>query len=72
MTPTIQITGNSQGEFQQVGNGSGSVLRSRRSPYVQQWVLGLQFAITPNDSLDINYLGNRGTRMIPAVTITTS
>jgi Carboxypeptidase regulatory-like domain/TonB dependent receptor len=59
-----QITGNSMGEYQQVGNGLGSVWRSRRSPYVQQWLLGVQYAITPNDSIDINYIGNRGTRMI--------
>jgi len=59
-----QITGNSQGEFQQVGNGLGSTFRSRRSPYVQQWMLGVQYAITKNDEIDINYVGNRGTRMI--------
>jgi hypothetical protein len=58
------ISGNSLGEYQQVGNGVGSVFRSRKSPYVQQWLLGVQYAITPNDSLDVNYLGNRGTRMI--------
>ena len=59
-----QITGNSNGEYQQVGNGLGSVFRSRGSPYVEQWLLGVQFAITPNDQLDVNYIGNRGMRMI--------
>jgi hypothetical protein len=59
-----QITGNAQGEYQQDGDGVGSVFRSRPSPYVQQWLLGVQYAITPNDSIDINYIGNRGTRMI--------
>jgi hypothetical protein len=58
-----QITGNSQGEFQQVGNQLSSVFRNRPSPYVQQWLLGVQYAITPNDSLEVNYIGNRGTRM---------
>ncbi|MGC2163477.1 MAG: carboxypeptidase-like regulatory domain-containing protein [Silvibacterium sp.] len=58
------ISGNSLGEYQQLGNGTSSVFRNRQSPYVQQWLLGVQYAITPNDSLDINYLGNRGTRMI--------
>lgn len=61
-----QITGNSLGEFQQVGNGLGSTFRSRRSPYVQQWLFGIQYGITPNDELDVNYIGNRGTRMITA------
>jgi hypothetical protein len=59
-----QITGNSNGDYQQVGNGLGSVFRNRPSPYVQQWLLGVQYAITPNDQLDVNYIGNRGVRMI--------
>ena len=59
-----QITGSANGEYQQVGNGLGSVFRNRPSPYVQQWLLGIQYAITPNDQLDVNYIGNRGVRMI--------
>jgi hypothetical protein len=58
-----QITGNVNGSFQQDGNGVGGVFRSRPSPYVQQWLLGVQYAFTPNDQLDINYIGNRGVRM---------
>ena len=58
------ISGNALGEYQQIGFQVGSVFKSRRSPYVQQWLLGVQYAITPNDSLDIDYIGNRGTRMI--------
>ena len=59
-----QTTGNVNGEFQQVGNGLGSVFRSRPSPYVQQWMLGVQYAITHNDELEVDYVGNRGVRMI--------
>ena len=59
-----QITGNANGEYQQVGNGLGGAFRSRPSPYVEQWMLGLQYAITNNDQLDVNYLGNRGVRMV--------
>ena len=58
-----QVTGNANGSFQQVGNGVGGVFRSRPSPYVQQWLLGVQYAFTPNDQLDVNYIGNRGVRM---------
>lgn len=57
-------TGNKNGEYQQVGNGVGGVFRSRPSPYVQQWMLGVQYAITPNDELEVDYVGNRGVRMI--------
>ncbi|MGA7156175.1 MAG: TonB-dependent receptor [Acidobacteriaceae bacterium] len=58
------ISGNALGDYQQIGFQVGSVFKSRRSPYVQQWLLGVQYAITPNDSLAIDYIGNRGTRMI--------
>ncbi|WP_263355197.1 TonB-dependent receptor [Acidicapsa acidisoli] len=59
-----QITGNKNGEYQQLGNGLTSTFSSRRSPYVQQWMLGVQYAISPSDELEIDYIGNRGVRMI--------
>jgi len=59
-----QITGNVNGSYQQDGNGVGGTFRSRPSPYVQQWLLGVQYAFTPNDQLDVNYIGNRGVRMV--------
>jgi hypothetical protein len=59
-----QTTGNANGEFQQVGNGVGGVFRSRPSPYVQQWMFGVQYALTPNDELEVDYVANRGVRMI--------
>jgi hypothetical protein len=59
-----QTTGNANGEYQQVGNGVGGVFRSRPSPYVEQWMLGVQYAITPSDQIDIDYIGNRGVRLI--------
>jgi hypothetical protein len=59
-----QVTGNKNGEYQQVGNGIGSVFKSRPSPYVQQWMLGVQYAITPNDELEVDYIGNRGIRLV--------
>jgi len=59
-----QITGNANGSFQQDGNGVGGTFRSRPSPYVQQWLLGVQYAFTPNDDLRVDYIGNRGVRMV--------
>jgi hypothetical protein len=59
-----QISGNINGSFQQDGNGVGGTFRSRPSPYVQQWLLGVQYAFTPSDQLDVNYIGNRGVRMV--------
>jgi hypothetical protein len=59
-----QITGNANGSYQQDGNSTGGVFRNNPSPYVQQWLLGVQYAFTPNDQLDVNYIGNRGIRMV--------
>lgn len=59
-----QISGNVNGSYQQDGNGVGGTFRIRPSPYVQQWLLGVQYAFTPNDQLDVNYIGNRGVRMV--------
>jgi hypothetical protein len=58
-----QVTGNANGSYQQDGNGVGGVFRNRPSPYVEQWLLGVEYAFTPNDQLEINYIGNRGIRM---------
>ena len=59
-----QVTGNANGSYQQDGNGAGGVFRNRPSPYVQQWLLGVQYAFTQNDQLDVNYIANRGVRMV--------
>jgi hypothetical protein len=58
------ISGNSLGELQQVGFGVGSDFRNRKSSYTQQRLLGVQYAITSNDSLEVDYIGNHGTHMI--------
>ena len=59
-----QITGSANGSYQQDGNSTGGVFRNNPSPYVQQWLLGVQYAFTPNDQLDVDYIGNRGVRMV--------
>ncbi len=59
----VPITGNSLGEMEMVGYGVGSNFRNRPSAYVQQYLAGVQWAITANDSLDVNYVGNHGIHM---------
>jgi hypothetical protein len=34
-----------------------------RTPYVTNWNLGIQRAITPNLSLDVSYVGNHATKL---------
>src|SRR5207247_9319190 len=35
-----------------------------RNPYVQQWSLGIQRALSGNTTLEFNYIGNKGTHLL--------
>ncbi len=41
--------------------------RNMRTPYVTAWSLGIQHAFTPNLSLDVNYVGNHGTKFLGVI-----
>ncbi len=60
----LPVTGNALGGLTNVGQGGGGVNPYHPDPRVKQFVGGLQYAFTPNDLLDVNYVGNRGTRII--------
>lgn len=62
----VPITGNSLGGLQQVGYQLSSNFRNRAASYVQQYLVGVQWSITPSDMLDVNYVGNKGTHMLTA------
>jgi hypothetical protein len=64
----IPITGSSLGELQDVGYATGSNFRNRASGYTEQYMLGLQWGITANDSLEVDYVGNHGTHLMTAAT----
>ncbi len=59
-----QVTGSSLGGLEQVGQGLDTAEIARKPSYVQQYMLGVQWGITSNDLLDINYVGNHGTHML--------
>jgi Carboxypeptidase regulatory-like domain len=65
----IQPVGAAQGALTNVGFGTNAVLRNRPTPYILQWAFGGQYAITPNDMLDITYVGNHGERLPLASTV---
>ena len=60
----IAASGNSMGGLQQVGNYNGSPWINRKSPYVQQYMVGFEWGVTHNDLLSVNFVGNHGTHMI--------
>ncbi len=57
-------SGNSAGGLQDVGFGATIVNHNRQTPYVEQWMAGGQYSFTPNDLLDISYVGNHGTNLL--------
>ncbi len=63
-TGVLPVTGNALHGLTNVGQGGGGVNPYHPDPRIKQFMLGFQYAFTPNDMLDVNYVGNRGTRII--------
>ena len=61
----VPSTGNSLGGLTDVGFGLNPVTDAvRHSPYVQQWMFGVQYSFTNNDMLDVSYVGNHGVHVL--------
>jgi hypothetical protein len=56
----VPVSGSSLGGLTNVGFGVTAVSRNRKTYYDQQWTLGIQYAPTTSDVLDITYVGNHG------------
>lgn len=54
----VPIVGNSLAGLTNVGFSTSAVDRGRKTYYGEQWMYGVQYAPTPNDVLDITYVGN--------------
>lgn len=63
-TGILPVTGNSLRGLTNVGIGGGGIDPARPDPRVKQFMLGLEYAFTPDNMLDVSYVGNRGTKMI--------
>jgi hypothetical protein len=61
----VPSTGNTLGGLTDVGFGLNPVTDpDRKSSYVQQWMIGLQYSLTNNDLIDISYVGNHGVHVL--------
>jgi Carboxypeptidase regulatory-like domain len=60
----LPLTGNSLGGLIDVGQSITVVDHIRPSPYVEQWMFGLQYSPRPSDVIDITYVGNHGLKMV--------
>jgi len=65
-TGFVPITGNANGELEDVGYSVTSNYKIHPSSYLQQYMLGFQYALGQNDSIDIAYVGNHGIHMLGA------
>lgn len=59
-----KVTGNTLGGLEDVGYSIGADFKNRPSAYVAQYMLGVQYAFTTNDVLDLSYIGNHGIHML--------
>lgn len=61
----VMPQGSAQGGLTDVGFGLNPVVgANRHSPYVQQWMAGLQYSLTNNDLIDVSYVGNHGVHVL--------
>jgi hypothetical protein len=64
-TGQVPVTGDALGGLTDVGFGLNPVVNPvRHSPYVQQWMAGVQYSLSNNDLLDITYVGNHGVHVL--------
>jgi hypothetical protein len=62
-TGLVPVTGNKLGGLTGVGQGGGGVNPIRPDPLAKEFSFGFQYAFTPNDVLDVAYVGGRGSRI---------
>lgn len=64
--PTGLLTpqGSALGALQDVGQNTTATPLNRRSPYMQNYSLGVQYAFTSNDVLTATFVGNHGTKLL--------
>ncbi len=56
-------TGNSTGAMTDVGYSASGSQVNRPDPYMEQWMAGVQYAVTKNDLIDASYVGNHGVKL---------
>jgi hypothetical protein len=62
-TGLVPVTGNALGNLTGVGQTPSVVNPFRPEPLTKEFMYGFEYAFTPNDVLDVAYLGGRGSRI---------
>jgi hypothetical protein len=55
--------GKAAGALTNVGFDTNAVENYRPTPYVEQWMYGLEYQLTPNNSISATYVGNHGVKL---------
>ena len=56
-------TGNALGAMTNVGYGTSGSQYNRPDPYMEQWMAGVQYALTKNDMIDVSYVASHGVKL---------
>ena len=59
----LPMQGSSLGALTNVGLNVNAIQHHWNSPYVQDWTFGLEFALTNNDVVEAQYVGNHGIKL---------
>lgn len=60
----IPPVGKANGGLTNVGQSTAAIERDHPTPYVEQWMAGIQYGLTSNDNIDISYIGNHGLKLL--------
>ena len=63
-TGLLQPPGKAAGGATNVGQQINAVLRNRPTPYVEQWMAGIQYEVARNTVVQANYVGNHGVKLL--------
>jgi hypothetical protein len=62
-TGLLGPVGKSLGGLTNVGLSTNAVENYYPTPYVEQWMLDFQYELSPNDKIDVGYVGNHGVKL---------
>lgn len=60
----LPIIGNTQGGLTDVGQTLSTSVFKRPSSYVEQWMFGLEYSLTPRDMIEADYVGSHALKFV--------
>ena len=60
----LPVVGSSLGGLTNVGQNLSTSVFKRPSSYVEQWMFGLQYSLTPRDMIEVDYVGSHALKFV--------